>query len=59
VGRDLAAQVQERLFDELDAPIRVHSGEDAPIPFAKSLEDVVLPTVDSIADAIRNVVAGR
>ena len=59
VGRDLAAQVQEQLFDELDAPIRVHSGEDAPIPFAKSLEDVVLPTVDSIADAIRNVVAGR
>jgi pyruvate/2-oxoglutarate/acetoin dehydrogenase E1 component len=58
VGVDLAAQIQERLFDELDAPVLVCAGEDTPIPFAKSLEDVVLPTPQRIANTIREVMRG-
>lgn len=58
VGRDLAAQIGERLFDELDAPVRVFGAADVPIPFAKSLEDEVLPTVDSIKSRILEVLNG-
>lgn len=58
VGVDLAGQIQERLFDELDAPVRLCTGEDAPIPFAKSLEDVVLPTADRIYGSILGAVRG-
>lgn len=58
VGVDLAAQIQERLFDELDAPIRLCTGEDAPIPFAKDLEDVVLPTTERIRKTILETVRG-
>lgn len=48
VGADLAAQIQERLFDELDAPILRVTAEDVPIPFAKGMEDRVLPTAEKI-----------
>lgn len=58
VGGDLAAQIQERLFDELDGPIRLCTAEDVPIPFAKSLEDVVLPTVDRLHKSILETVRG-
>lgn len=51
IGADLAAQIQEKLFDELDAPILRVCGADAPIPLPKSLEDVVLPTVAKIENA--------
>jgi pyruvate/2-oxoglutarate/acetoin dehydrogenase E1 component len=58
VGRDLAAQIGERLFDELDAPVRVFGAADVPIPFAKSLEDEVLPTVESIKQKIMETLNG-
>jgi pyruvate dehydrogenase E1 component beta subunit len=57
VGVDLASRIQEELFDELDAPVKVLGALDCPIPFAKSLEDVVLPTVQSIRAAALEVLA--
>jgi pyruvate/2-oxoglutarate/acetoin dehydrogenase E1 component len=58
LGVDLASQIQAKLFDELDAPVLVCAGEDVPIPFAKSLEDVVLPTSTRIAATINEVLTG-
>lgn len=58
VGVDLASQIQEKLFDELDAPITVCAAADTPIPFAKSLEDVVLPSLDRIKASINKVLNG-
>lgn len=58
VGVDLAAQIQEKLFDELDAPIGICAAADTPIPFAKSLEDIVLPTPERIASSIKGVIYG-
>ncbi len=54
-GADLAAQVQEKLFDELDAPILRVCGEDVPIPFAKVLEDASLPSVEKIVERAREL----
>lgn len=58
VGVDLAAQIQQECFDDLDAPVLVHGAKDVPIPFAKSLEDQVLPTIGSIEAAIKQVLRG-
>lgn len=57
VGADLAAQIQEKLFDELDAPVHRVAAEDVPIPFAKNLEDVVLPSVGRIVDETRRLMS--
>lgn len=54
-GSDLAAQVQERLFDELDAPVLRVCGADVPVPFAKVLEEASLPSARKIADAARRL----
>ncbi len=53
VGADLAAQIQEKLFDELDAPVARLCGEDVPVPFAVELENLALPTVERIVAAVR------
>lgn len=58
VGVDLAARVQAECFDDLDAPILVHGAKDVPIPFAKFLEDQVLPTIASLEAAIKQVLHG-
>lgn len=55
VGADLSHQIQSRCFDDLDAPVKVVAALDAPIPFAKELEDQLLPTADRILDAIFEV----
>jgi len=53
VGADLAAQIQEKLFDELDGPILRVCGADVPIPLPKNLEDEVLPTTERIVQRVR------
>ncbi len=58
VGVDLSHQIQSRLFDELDAPIQVVAALDAPIPFAKELEDVVLPSPGRLLEACLGAVRG-
>jgi acetoin:2,6-dichlorophenolindophenol oxidoreductase subunit beta len=52
---ELAAQVQERAFDDLDAPILRVSGPDAPLAASKPLEDAQLPSPARIIAAIRAV----
>ncbi|MEQ1932580.1 MAG: dehydrogenase E1 component subunit alpha/beta, partial [Fimbriimonadaceae bacterium] len=55
IGADLAAQLQEHCFDELDAPILRVGAADVPIPFAKHLEDIVLPSSAKIAAKAREL----
>ncbi len=57
MGAEIAALVQERAFDYLDAPIVRVGAMDIPIPSSKPLEDVVLPGKAQILAAIRQIVA--
>lgn len=57
VGADLAAQIQDRLFDDLDAPIGRVCGLDVPVPFAVELESAVLPSVERIVEGAKMVCA--
>ncbi len=56
VGRSLAAQIGETMFDYLDAPIQVLSGRDCPYPYAKNLEKLMAPTVEDIVQAAKRLV---
>jgi len=52
-GAELAAQLQEAAFDELDAPIARVGAPFAPIPFSPPLEDEYLPGREEVASAVR------
>ncbi len=57
VGAEIAAQISDRGFDDLDAPIRRLNGAHTPTPYSPPLESAVVPNVDAIAQAIRALVA--
>jgi pyruvate dehydrogenase E1 component beta subunit len=52
---EVATQIMERAFYQLDAPVvRVCSAE-VPMPYAKQLEDAALPSPESVARVAREV----
>jgi 2-oxoisovalerate dehydrogenase E1 component len=57
VGGEIAAQVADLAFDDLDAPIRRLNGSHTPTPYSPPLEAAVVPNPDSIARAIRDLLA--
>jgi len=57
MGSEIAAEVQEEAFDDLDAPVVRVTGENAPMPYARNLELLKTPSKDKIAAAIREVCA--
>ena len=55
IGAELAMQIIEHCFDDLDAPpVRVH-GLDVPMPYAANLEKLALPRVEQVVEAARSV----
>jgi 2-oxoisovalerate dehydrogenase E1 component len=56
-GAEIAAQVADRAFDDLDAPIRRLNGMHTPTPYSPTLEKAVVPGADAIAQAIRDLLA--
>jgi 2-oxoisovalerate dehydrogenase E1 component len=57
VGAEIAAQLSDRGFDDLDAPIRRLNGIHTPTPYSPSLESALVPDVDAIAQAIRDLIS--
>jgi pyruvate/2-oxoglutarate/acetoin dehydrogenase E1 component len=55
VTAEIAARLQEKAFDYLDAPICRLGGADVPIPFAPTLEDLTYPTAEKIIEIIRQL----
>ena len=55
IGAEIAAQVADRGFDSLDAPIRRLNGAFAPTPYSPPLEAAMSPDVAAIAQAIREL----
>jgi pyruvate dehydrogenase E1 component beta subunit len=56
IGAGIADRVTQRVFDELDAPIRRVAAKDAPIPYNRLLEESMLPSVPRIVAAVHDVV---
>ena len=55
VGDHIAAQIVQRAFDYLDAPVVTICGKDVPMPYAENLEKLALPNVDEVVQAVKQV----
>ncbi len=58
-GAEVAAEIQEALFDELEAPVLRIGARSVHIPFAPGLERAVVPAAEEIAEAVRQLVRPR
>ena len=56
LGAEIAAQIADSGFNDLDAPIKRVNGAFAPTPYAPTLEAAVVPTEMDVALAIRELV---
>jgi pyruvate/2-oxoglutarate/acetoin dehydrogenase E1 component len=53
VASELAASIQEDVFEYLDAPVARVTAAHAPIPHAPQLMEALLPQVETVVDAVR------
>ena len=56
VGAEIAARMADAGFDDLDAPIRRVNGVLTPTPYSPPLEAAVIPNVEMIARAVRDLI---
>jgi 2-oxoisovalerate dehydrogenase E1 component len=56
-GAELAAEISERCFEDLDGPVTRLAGKDTPIPFNWDLEEEILPQGDDVVNAARKLAA--
>jgi 2-oxoisovalerate dehydrogenase E1 component len=55
-GAEVAAQIGEKSFEWLDAPVRRYAAPDVPsFPFAESLEEQLMPSVAGIVERARDL----
>ena len=57
VGAEVAALIAEKAFEDLDGPVVRVTAPDVPIPFSPPLERAVLPQVDDVKEAARELLA--
>src|SRR5881628_3271524 len=55
IGAEVAAQLADRGFDDLDAPIRRLNGAFTPTPYSPTLEAAVIPSLENVVGAIREL----
>ena len=53
VTAEIASVIQENAFFDLEAPVKRMGAMHVPIPFSPPLEDVTVPTEQTVADAAR------
>jgi pyruvate dehydrogenase E1 component beta subunit len=59
IAADVSAMVAQEAFDALKAPIRMVTAPHTPVPFSPALEDLYVPSADSIAAAVRKIMGGE
>ncbi len=57
IGAEIAAQVMDRGFDDLDAPIRRLNGVHTPTPYSPALEAAIIPNTQSVVESIQALLA--
>jgi pyruvate dehydrogenase E1 component beta subunit len=55
IGAEIASRVTELAFDYLDAPVRRVAQAEVPLPYNQRLEQMALPQVEHIVDAVKDV----
>jgi len=54
-GGEIAANLQEHMFDYMDAPIKRVAAEDVPLPYSKDIELLALPNAQKVVDAVKEI----
>ncbi len=57
IGAEVCALIAEEAFEDLDGPVMRVTAPDVPIPFSPPLERAVLPQVDDVKEACRELLA--
>lgn len=55
VGAEVAARLYGLAFDHLDAPIKRVAQEEVPLPYNRTLEQMALPQIEDVVDAVKEV----
>jgi len=56
VGAEISAQIMEKAFDYLDAPVVRVAGADVPSPMSPVLEEAAIPSKEKIMEAVRSII---
>lgn len=56
VGAEVAAKIQENMFDYMDAPIKRVAAMDQPLPYSRDIELMALPSAEKIVAAVKELV---
>lgn len=56
VGSEIAAQIQDHMFDYMDAPVKRVSAMDVPLPYARDIELMALPNTQKVVAAVKEVI---
>ncbi|MGF1604160.1 MAG: alpha-ketoacid dehydrogenase subunit beta [Thermosynechococcaceae cyanobacterium] len=57
IGAELTASINDRLFDELDAPVLRLSSQDIPTPYNGTLENLTIVQPQQIVEAVQKMAA--
>jgi pyruvate dehydrogenase E1 component beta subunit len=55
-GSEIAARIQDEMFDYMDAPVKRVTAMDVPLPYAREIELMALPDTQKVIDAVRQIV---
>lgn len=55
VGAEVSSQIQEQVFDYLDAPVGRVAAMDVPLPYASNIELMALPDAQKVVNAVKEV----
>ena len=55
VTAEMAATIADGAFYYLDAPVKRMGAMDVPIPFSPALEDLTVPTVDTVVGLAKSL----
>ena len=55
-GSEIAALLQENMFDYMDAPIKRVAAQDVPLPYSKEIELLALPDARKVVQAVKEIV---
>ncbi len=59
IGAEVTASINERLFDELDAPVLRLSSQDIPTPYNGVLENLTIVQPQQIVEAVQKMMTLR
>merc|ERR1719164_37860 len=59
VGASISAFISEQLYDELDAPVKRLCMDDAPVPYASSMEKAVVKRGEDLVVAVADLANNR